>query len=114
MSAFDEIRLDSNKARTRVRVTSAVVTSSPCKNMMEERIAAKATTSAIVRPPEKKSTKPFRTLPSRKLKKKKTSKKETCGVKRPREDSSEDDDEWPSLVYGEPFRSSRSGESWIQ
>ncbi|KAI0221732.1 hypothetical protein LSAT2_027028 [Lamellibrachia satsuma] len=28
--------------------------------------------------------------------------------------ASEDDDEWPCLVYGEPFRSSRSGESWIQ
>ena len=101
------------KTRTRVRVTNAVVTSSPYKNMMEDRIVAKATTSAIVRPPEKKSAKPVRTLPSRKLKKKKTSKKERCGVKRPCEDSSEDD-EWPCLVCGEPFRSSRSGESWIQ
>ena len=35
------------KTRTRVRVTSAVMTSSPYKNMMEDTIAAKATTSAI-------------------------------------------------------------------
>ena len=102
------------KTRTRVRVTSAVVTSSPYKNMMEDMIVAMATTSAIIRPPEKKSAKPVRTLPSRKLKKKKSSKKERCGVKQSCEDSSEDDDEWPSLVCGEPFRSSRSGESWIQ
>ena len=95
------------KTRTRVRVTSAVVTSSPYKNMMEDRIAAKATTSAIIHPPEKKNAKSVRTLPSRKLKKKKTSKKEKCGVKRPCEDSSEDNDEWPCLVCGEPFRSSR-------
>ena len=27
--------------------------------------------------------------------------------------ASEDDDEWPCLVCGEPFRSSRPGESWI-
>ena len=81
------------KTRTRVRGTSAVVTSSPYKIVMEDRIVAKATTSAIVRPPEKKSTKPVRTLPSRKLKKKKTSRKERCGVKRPCEDSFEDDDE---------------------
>ena len=39
------------KARTRVRVTSAVVTCSPYKIMMEDRIAAKATTSTIVRLP---------------------------------------------------------------
>ena len=63
------------KTRTRVRVTSAVVTSSPYKNMMEDRIAAKATTSAVVRPPEKKRAKPVRTLPSRKLKKKKLARK---------------------------------------
>ena len=102
------------KTRTRVCVTSAVVTSSPYKNIMEVMIVAKATTSIIVRPPEKKSAKPVRTSPSRQLKKKKTSKKERCGVKRPYEDSSEDDDEWLCLVCGEPFRSSRSGESWIQ
>ena len=36
--------------RTRVRVTSAVVTSSSYKNMMEDGITAMATTSAIVRP----------------------------------------------------------------
>ena len=28
--------------------------------------------------------------------------------------ASEDDDEWPCLVCGEPFRSSRSGKSWIE
>ncbi|KAI0220896.1 hypothetical protein LSAT2_027648, partial [Lamellibrachia satsuma] len=88
------------KTRTRVLVTSAVVTSSPYKNIMEVMIAAKATTSAMVCPPEKKSAKPVRILPSRKLIKKKTSKKERCGVKRPCEDSSEDDDEWPCLVCG--------------
>ena len=88
-------------------MTSAVVTSSPYKNMMEDVIVAMATTSAIVRPPEKKNAKPFHTLPSRKLKKNKTSKKKRCGVKRPCEDSSEDDDEWPCLVCGEPFRRRR-------
>ena len=70
-----------------------MVTSSPYKIMMEERIVAMATTSLIVRPPEKKNAKPVRTLPSRKLKKKKTSRKERCGVKRQCEDFSEDDDD---------------------
>ena len=93
--------------RTRVRVTTAVVTSSPYKNMMEDKIAAKATTSVIVRPTANKNAKPVRTLPSRKLKKKKTSRKERSGMKRPCEDSSEDD-EWPCLVCGKLLRSSRS------
>ena len=53
VSTPEKIRARNN--RTRVRVTSAVVTSSPYKNMMEDRIAAKATTSAIVRVTEKKS-----------------------------------------------------------
>ena len=52
-------------------MTNAVVTSSPYKNMMEDRIAAKATKSEIVRTHEKKNEKPVRTLCSRKLKKKK-------------------------------------------
>ncbi|KAI0222573.1 hypothetical protein LSAT2_026178, partial [Lamellibrachia satsuma] len=78
VSTTGKIRARTN--RTRVRVTSAMVTSSPYQNMMEDRIAGKAATSAIVRPAEKKTAKPVRTLHSRKLKKKKTIKKERCGV----------------------------------
>ena len=75
VSTPGKIRARTN--RTRVRVTSAMVTSSPYQNMMEDRIAGKA---ATVRPAEKKTAKPVRTLPSRKLKKKKTNRKERCGV----------------------------------
>ena len=89
------------RKRSRKVEHSAIITNSPYKKMVEEKIE-KSKSKGNSRSNVTKGKRPAKT--SLKFSKKKTSKI----------DEVSDDEEWPCIICGEPFSNSRSREPWLQ